>query len=96
MRPVILLLALLYFLFCTTGMAAEYPWKNYVRGVFSITYQTQGENAVSIEDSNHNGIPDRVEDLATQMEAARALYQDVLHCNRPKNPILPGSFSMVT
>lgn len=47
-------------------------------GAFRIMYQTEGEHAIAPEDRNHNKIPDQVEDILTQVMAARILFVEVL------------------
>ena len=58
--------------------AEETPWYSYQSGIFHITYQTEGIGAVPITDVNKNGIPDRIEDIGTQLEASRVLFHQVL------------------
>lgn len=43
-----------------------------------IFYHTEGQHAVDTTDGNTNGIPDQVEDVMTQVQAARKLFVDVL------------------
>ncbi|MBE0455288.1 MAG: hypothetical protein IBX58_16635 [Roseovarius sp.] len=51
----------------------------YVRDEFRILYTTHGHHALAnIRDHNENGIPDQVEDVATQMIAARRVYSEAI------------------
>lgn len=47
-------------------------------GNVRIFYHTEGQHAVDTTDGNTNGIPDQVEDVMTQVQAARKLFVDVL------------------
>ncbi len=47
-------------------------------GNIRVYYHTSGEHAVEPADTNRNGIPDQVEDVATQTVAARILFVEVL------------------
>ena len=50
----------------------------YQQGVVYVIYEETGENAVEdTTDLNSNGVPDVVEDIATQVNAARELFKDV-------------------
>ena len=56
----------------------------YRRGEFRIIYTVQGAHALaSTVDRNGNGIPDRVEDVATQLVAARRIYSGVIGLDHP-------------
>lgn len=56
----------------------------YRRDEFRIVYTTQGVDAVaSTVDRNGNGTPDQVEDIATQLVAARRIYTDIVGLKRP-------------
>jgi hypothetical protein len=46
-------------------------------GVFRIFYQRGGKDAVPPADADNNGIPDFVEDVGKQLEAARHIFHDV-------------------
>ncbi len=48
-----------------------------------IFYQTSGQHTVDITDLNKNGIPDQVEDVMTQVRAARKLFVEVLGFPEP-------------
>ena len=54
-------------------VAAE-PLQAYGRDVFRIVYTLEGEDAVPGTDENKNGLPDLVEDIATQLLAAREAF----------------------
>lgn len=76
----------LLFLLCFLPIAvfaSESKWYSYERGIFHITFQIDGDNAVPIKDDNDNSIPDRIEDIATQLSAARELFHDILHFPDP-------------
>lgn len=47
-------------------------------GRIRIYFQTEGKDAVNPADLNHNGVPDQVEDAATQTRAAYMLFVDTL------------------
>lgn len=54
------------------------------RGDFKVWYATQGEHALARqEDTDGNGVPDRVDDLLTQLEAANRFYSEVLALTPP-------------
>jgi hypothetical protein len=53
------------------------------RGKFRVFYQLEGRHAVNPMDANTNGIPDRVEDILTQTEAARTIFVDLLGFQDP-------------
>lgn len=55
----------------------------YRRGNIRIFYNTEGEHAVKPTDANQNGVPDQVEDLATQTTAAYLLFVDTLEFPNP-------------
>ena len=48
------------------------------QGKFRIFYYTEGQHAVDATDANHNAIPDQVEDIMTQMLAARMMFVEEL------------------
>lgn len=51
---------------------------------FRIHYSLEGRDGLQdLKDQNQNGIPDRIEDIATQLITARDLYQDVLGLRHP-------------
>ena len=49
--------------------------KSYISksGNFKIFYTTEGRHAVSLKDSNRNGVPDYIEDVAYAMENVRTV-----------------------
>ena len=49
----------------------RYTWK---REPFRIFFQIEGEHAVSSDDLNNNGVPDFIEDVATQLITARHVF----------------------
>ncbi|MFO2465575.1 hypothetical protein OOJ96_18060 [Pseudomonas sp. 15FMM2] len=56
----------------------------YVRDEFRIIYATHGQHALpSGDDLNENGIPDQVEDIATQMVTARRIYSQAIGLKHP-------------
>lgn len=48
-----------------------------------IFYQTEGQHAVDAADVNQNGVPDQVEDVMTQVRAARTMFVEVLGFPEP-------------
>ncbi|MBO4301198.1 MAG: hypothetical protein J5861_06305, partial [Desulfovibrio sp.] len=54
--------------------AADNTLQSYDKGKFRIVYYTDGVDGVSTVDSNSNAVPDRVEDIATQLVAAREAF----------------------
>jgi hypothetical protein len=51
---------------------------------FRISYATEGPDAVTdLSDANRNGMPDVIDDLATQLTTARVVYSDVLGLQHP-------------
>lgn len=54
------------------------------QGEFKLWYATQGKHALpDTQDLNGNGVPDRMDDLLLQLQAARDFYSDVLHLTPP-------------
>lgn len=49
----------------------------YQQGVVYVIYSVDGKDAVPNVDVNDNGVPDMVEDAATQINAAREVFNDV-------------------
>lgn len=47
-------------------------------GKIRVFYQLEGQHAVDPADGNKNGVPDQVEDVLTQVVAARTLFVEVL------------------
>ena len=72
LATVLLTLTAILFSSCSTGNAEVYQ-----QGVVYVVYETEGENAVPNVDVNNNGVPDTVEDAATQINAAREVFNDV-------------------
>lgn len=52
--------------------------EHYVYDCVRILYANKGEGAVDLTDGDQNGVPDRVEDVAKQVWAARHLFCEVL------------------
>lgn len=48
-----------------------------------IFYETSGQHAVDVADVNANGVPDQVEDVMTQVRAARRMFVEVLGFPEP-------------
>lgn len=73
-------IVLLLALFAGSGSAQEKPKleRHFVMEPIRVFYSTEGAAAVSPEDSNENGVPDRVEDIARQAWAAHDLFCGVL------------------
>ncbi len=68
-------------LFAGTSLAADEPAdarsderSSFVRGKVRVFYSLSGESAVPADDRDGNGTPDRVEDIALQVWAAREFY----------------------
>ena len=61
-----------------TSQAKPEEYKVHGKGRIRAVYQTEGPDAVQPDDKNQNGIPDQVEDALIQVEAARALFVEVL------------------
>ncbi|MFA6563170.1 MAG: hypothetical protein WCV00_14765 [Verrucomicrobiia bacterium] len=57
--------------------AAGFPHEHRV-GRIRVFFNTTGTNAVEAADVNHNGVPDQVEDVATQTRAAHMLFVETL------------------
>ncbi len=68
------LTAILLLNVCHTVPSAAAPLLAYDRDVFRIVYTLEGEDAVPDLDMNKNGLPDLVEDIATQLLAAREAF----------------------
>jgi hypothetical protein len=47
------------------------------QGPFRIIFHSRGEHAVPPEDGNANGVPDVVEDMATQLNVAHHIFCDI-------------------
>ena len=65
----------------------------YRQGVFYVIYDAEGAAAVNKTDVNLNGVPDVVEDIATQLNAAREVFNGVF--NFP-DPLTSERFANVT
>ncbi len=61
---------------CLSGQAVE--TRIHQVGRIRVVYQMDGPNAVKPDDVNQNGLPDQVEDLMTQVNAARLLFVEIL------------------
>lgn len=71
---------------CRNGSSRPFSGLNriYVRDAFRIIYATHGHHALpNVRDLNENGVPDQVEDIATQMIAARQIYTDIIGLEHP-------------
>ena len=56
----------------------------YQQGIFYVIYDEMGDAAIeNAEDVNSNGVPDMVEDVATQLNAAREVFKDVFNYPDP-------------
>jgi len=78
MSPTHLILCILMSLSCLTT-AQQVHQRNDIR----IFYEVNGQHAVDDTDANANRLPDQVEDLMTQVQAARILFVDVLGFPEP-------------
>lgn len=66
---------------CRPGTSQAFPTleRIHVRDEFRIVYSLAGPHALKDQrDLNGNGIPDKVEDVATQLVAGRQLFSDVM------------------
>ena len=74
--------------------AAEPEWmrkrtvlkERYIKDEFRIFYNLSGESALTSEeadDSNTNGVPDKIENIALQLVAARRMYVEVFKLRHP-------------
>ena len=68
-----LLFSLMFLLATISSASAEI----YQQGVVCVIYERTGETAVKDTDLNRNDVPDAIEDIATQLNAARELFHDV-------------------
>ncbi len=80
---------------CVAGGAEKLPeWKRqrvvlkerYVEGEFRIFYALEGESALSREqraDTDKDGVPDKIQNLARQLVVARRLYVEVFKLRHP-------------
>jgi len=71
-----LTLGMAVLLFCTIHepLVAANTLQFYDQDIFRIVYSTEGVDGISAVDSNNNAVPDRVEDIATQLVAARDAF----------------------
>src|SRR5690625_4662721 len=54
------------------------------RGTFQVHYATRGSQRLgNVHDLNRNGVPDVIDDLVLQLQAAERLYSDVLGLVHP-------------
>ena len=67
--------------FC--GNAQDVWPKVHQAGDVRIHYDVRGEHAVDLADANGNGVPDQVEDVLTQVLAARMVFVEVLGFPEP-------------
>ena len=51
---------------------------HYQIGTIRVFYDTKGEHAVATTDANHNGVPDRVEDIAKQTWVTQQILVETL------------------
>ena len=73
MKIFLLALTLMLSIMCSTTSAAVYQ-----QGIVYVIYETDGDTALKNKtDANKNGVPDVVEDIATQINATRELFHDV-------------------
>lgn len=73
---------------CQQGVASGKEWYNRVliAGPFRLFYATEGEHAPpDLTDTDGNGHPDRVDDIATQLRAAYWFYTERLGLVSPLN-----------
>lgn len=71
---------------CKTGLLLQQHdvKQQYVAGDFHLFYSLSGPDALAdIRDDNGNNTPDRVEDIATQLQAARYFYSAILGLRFP-------------
>lgn len=71
---------------CGTARKANLPRldRSHVRDEFRIVYTLHGEHALpDARDANRNGVPDKVEDVATQLVAGRRIFSEVMGLTHP-------------
>ncbi|PQO36585.1 hypothetical protein C5Y97_11365 [Blastopirellula marina] len=83
MKPTIFGMLLVLAGLGTAALAAEDPPKQrldqtFVAGKFRIFYCLEGPSAVPADDADQSGVPDRVEDVARQLNVAYRLFCEVL------------------
>ena len=81
MRIVVPGVGSLAIVFC--GNAQDVSPKVHQAGDVRIHYDVRGEHAVDLADANGNGVPDQVEDVLTQVLAARMVFVEVLGFPEP-------------
>ncbi len=60
-------------------LLAQVPVKHvHQKDKIRVFYQLEGQHAVDLADENENGVPDQVEDVLTQIVAARTMFVEVL------------------
>ena len=67
----------------------------YERDVFRLVYEVEGADAVPGTDINANGIPDIVEDMATQLAAAREAFEHLGFPDPLRSPRYAGTNGIV-
>lgn len=71
---------------CRAGRSTDFPTleRIHVRDEFRIVYSVAGPHALpDARDLNGNGVPDKVEDVATQLVAGRRLFSEVMRLVMP-------------
>jgi hypothetical protein len=71
---------------CRTARNADFPRLDriHVRDEFRIFYTLDGEHALpDARDANRNGVPDKVEDVATQLLVGRRIFSEVMGLTHP-------------
>lgn len=59
-------------------------YRSHVRDEFRIFYTLDGEHALpDARDANRNGVPDKVEDVATQLVVGRRIFSEVMGLTHP-------------
>lgn len=74
----LLLLTLSLSLLHAMGLRAAPVQHAHQQGKIRVFYQLEGQHAVDATDGNANGVPDQVEDVLTQVVAARILFVEAL------------------
>ena len=88
MRILIMAIGFLFALMTTADAAV------YQQGVVYVIYDEEGDAAIADKaDINSNGVPDVIEDVATQVNAARELFKDVF---KYPDPLESERFKNVT
>jgi hypothetical protein len=71
---------------CRTAPNAGLPRldRSHVRDEFRIFYTLEGEHALpDARDANRNGVPDKVEDVATQLVVGRRIFSEIMGLTHP-------------